>query len=292
MLKPKIFVTGAGGFLNSRMINRWKSDYDMIPMNRKKMNLNDYEGLRKYFDSIKPHIVIHGGAMSATQECEDNPDLAYKVNVTGTVNIARAAKASGAKLIFFSTEQVFNGNVDDGPYREDDTALPSTVYGKTKLEAERLLALETDQYWILRLSWMFGLPERLVPNNPNLLWNLLRAITTNTQISISNNEFRGITHVYDLIDNLQNILNLPFDTYHFGSQNHLSTYDTAVFMLEHMGLSKNRINEIVIKDELKHKNNKRDLTMSYEKIRSLGININTSQDSIRGALEQFRFIVK
>ncbi|SHH74399.1 dTDP-4-dehydrorhamnose reductase [Caloranaerobacter azorensis DSM 13643] len=289
MSKTKILITGAGGFLGSRIYREYKNKYDITALTAKDLDVTDYEAVSFVLEKVKPDIIFHGAAISATKACEDNPQLAYRVNVEGSVNIAKIARKIGAKMLFVSSEQVFNGNVNDGPYSEEDEAIPNTVYGQTKLEAERLLRQEIDELWILRLSWMFGLPERNVPNNPNLFWKIVCAVMSDKQIKIASNEYRGITYVYDLIDNLENIFELPYGTYHFGSENEQSTYDTAVFILERIGLSKEKIDRIVIRDEDKYKDKKRDLRMSYEKIKSFGININTSQQSIERALKEFDF---
>lgn len=292
MSKTKILITGAAGFLGSRVYKVYKNKYDITPLTTKDLDITDHEAISFMLEKVKPDIIFHGAAISATKACEDNPQLAYRVNVEASVNIAKIARKIGARMLFVSSEQVFNGNVNEGPYSEEDEAIPNTVYGQTKLEAEKLLRQEIDELWILRLNWMFGLPERNVPNNSNLFWKLIYAVVSDKPIKIASNEYRGITYVYDLIDNLENIFELPYGTYHFGSENEKSTYDTAVFMLEQMGVSKERIDKIVIRDEDKYKDKKRDLRMSYEKIKSFGININTSRQSIERALKEFDFKFK
>lgn len=289
LMKKKVILTGSGGFLSSRIYKSYENVYDITPLSRKELDITNHRAANKIIEDVKPDIIIHTAAISATQACEDNPELANKVNVDAAVNIARSAARIGAKMMFLSTEQIFNGNSNDGPYKESDEAIPSTVYGKTKLKVEELLKKEINELWILRLSWMFGLPEREVPNNPNLFWKVITAILTGTPIKISTNEYRGVTYVYDLIDNLQRIFTLPYDTYHFGSENEKSTYDTGVYILEQIGIEKDTIDKMIIRDEDKHKNQKRDLRMSYNKIKSQSIEIKTTQESIRRAIEEFNF---
>ncbi|MTI69154.1 MAG: NAD(P)-dependent oxidoreductase [Firmicutes bacterium] len=285
----KILLTGANGFLNSRIHKKYNEKHEIISLTRKDLDITDFKRAEKIIKNENPDIIIHGAAMSETKLCEDNPKLAYRVNVDSALNIGRISKEIKAKLIFLSSEQVFNGNENEGPYKEDDKAYPNTIYGKTKLEAENLLKKEGDDLVILRLSWMFGLPERNTTNNSNLFWRLLSNIIKNESIKVSDNEFRGITYVYDLIDNLEKIFNLESGIYHFGSDNDLSTYDISYLVLKEIGLTDKRIKKLLIKDTLKYKNKKRDLRMSYEKIKREGIYIKKSKESVKDALKEFNF---
>ncbi|RKD29017.1 SDR family oxidoreductase [Thermohalobacter berrensis] len=289
MGKEKLLLIGANGFISSRINKEYKTKFDIYPLTRKELDITNFKKAEEIIKEIKPDIIVHSAAISSTNACENNIELAYKVNVEASVNIAKIANETGAKVLFFSSEQVFNGNTNEGPYSEEDKALPNTVYGETKLKAEELMVKELNELWILRLSWMFGLPERMTSNNPNLFWKVINALILDKPISVAANEYRGITYVYDLINNLERIFNLPYGIYHFGSTNEKSTYETAVFMLKEMGISDKRIEKIIIKDEEKYKDKIRDLRLSYNKIKSFGININTSQDSIKRAMREFNF---
>lgn len=292
MRDKRILITGASGFLASRLLCKLDERYNVVGISRKNLNLLDHNEVLGAFNILKPDIVIHTAAMTATLDCENNPREAYKVNVDGSINLARAAKKNGASMLFLSSEQVFNGNPEEGPYSEEQVPVPSTVYGETKLKAEELLRDEIEKLWILRLSWLFGLPERNMPNGANLPMKLMDAVVSNKTVSIPNNEFRGITHAYDLIDNIEGVFKLPYDTYHFGSENDSSTYEIAVFIMEKLGFSKDMIDSIVIADNEKYKNKKRDLRMSYERIKACGIDVLTSKESIIRALGQYGLLKK
>lgn len=292
MRDKRVLITGSSGFLASRLVCRLNESYNVVGVSRKSLNLLDYSEVLGAFNMLKPDIVIHTAAMTATLDCENNPREAYKINVDGSLNLARAAKKNGSSMIFLSSEQVFNGNPEEGPYSEEHTPVPNTVYGQTKLKAEELLREEIEKLWILRLSWLFGFPERNMSNGENLPMKLMNAVISNKAVSICNNEFRGITHAYDLIDNIENIFELPYDTYHFGSENDSSTYEIAVFIMEKLGFSKDMIDSIVIADNEKYKNKKRDLRMSYDKIKACGIDVLTSKESIIRALGQYGLLKK
>ena len=170
-----IVVTGSTGFIAQRIDKEYSNKHNIVLLGRKDLNLLDFSEVKKVFISLKPDLIIHTAAMTSTQVCEDNPELSYEINVEASLNIGKIANEIESKLLFFSTEQVFNGNPEDGPYKETDNPIPNTVYGKTKLKAEQLLKQEIDRLWIIRLSWLFGLPERNLKTGTNLVWNVINA---------------------------------------------------------------------------------------------------------------------
>jgi dTDP-4-dehydrorhamnose reductase len=232
--------------------------------------------------------VLHTAALAATQDCEDNPEKAYDINVNGSIYIAEACRETEAKLFHFSTEQIFNGNKEKGPYNEDTVPCPSTVYGENKLEAENRIREILDNVWILRLTWLFGFPEKDSRVNPNILLNVLKALLKNEKTKFPANEYRGMTYVYDLISNFEKIFQIPWGTYHTGSENNLSTYDTACTVLNEMGLG-SRKDEIIEKDTEKYKENPRDLRISNSKLRDYGISFMTTEEGIKKAIKDFNF---
>ena len=106
--------------------------------------------------SRKPAVVIHTAAFTAVDECEQKPDLAFRVNGEGTRNIALACRKAGVPLVYISTDYVFDG-ANTEPYVEDDAPNPLSVYGKSKLQGEQQVRELLSHYWIVRTSWLFGL---------------------------------------------------------------------------------------------------------------------------------------
>ncbi|GAM70583.1 dTDP-4-dehydrorhamnose reductase [Vibrio ishigakensis] len=159
-MKKKILITGAKGFFGTRFINRYQNEFEIAGLDVQQLDITDKTAVDATFAELKPDYVIHAAAIAVTDFCNQHPDVAHKVNVQGAINVANACKASGSKLVFISTEQVFNGNPEAGPYTEQDTPVPDTVYGQNKLEAESELKSILEEMWILRFTWLFGLPER------------------------------------------------------------------------------------------------------------------------------------
>jgi dTDP-4-dehydrorhamnose reductase len=190
-------------------------------------------------------------------------------------------------MVFISSEQVFNGNTESGPFTENDTPIPNTVYGENKLEAEGLLKEIIPELWILRYTWLFGLPERNTNINPNILWNTIQIALKGEKTKITNNEYRGLTYVHELIDQYTKIFELPYGTYHVGSKNDLSRYDITCHILTELGLQ-DRINDLTIIDTEKYKDNKRDVRLDCTKLANMGVTFSESKDGITKCIEEFK----
>lgn len=282
----KILLTGAGGFLLSRVYNYYRYKYDILPLKRSDLDITDREKVHKCFMDFKPDYVIHGAAISSTEVCRDNKEKAYRVNTEGCANVAMAAMDAGAKLIYCSTEQIFNGNIESGPYDEETVPCPNTVYGKTKLEGEKRILQILDNAVILRLTWMFSLPERNMRVNKNILWNVVSGMLKDEAVSLPAHEYRGHTYVYDLVEHIPSILNLPAGIYHTGSMNDESTYDVGVHILKTMGFGE-RVDKLIIRDDEKYKECPRDIRIDSRKLGSYGIKFGSTMDGIERAIKDF-----
>ncbi|WP_392486229.1 SDR family oxidoreductase [Haloimpatiens sp. FM7315] len=284
----KILITGAAGFFGRRFVNFYKNKYEIIDLERKDLDITNEDKVIEKIRFYKPDYVLHTAAIADTKFCENNPLKAYKINVLGSINVAKATKEVNGKLIYLSSEQIFNGNLESGPYSEDTLANPNTVYGKNKLEAEGKIKDIIDEVWILRLTWLFGFPEKNAKVNPNIIMNVLNATLKNKKTKFPLNEYRGMTYVYDLIQNIEKIFNIPYGIYNTGSENNLSTYETSCVVLKELGLN-HRINEIIEKDEEKFKEIPRDLRINNEKLRDLNIIFMSTEEGIKKCIEDFHY---
>lgn len=287
----KILITGAGGFLASRFIKCYENQYEIIPVKRDDLDITNEGKVIETIKNVKPNYVLHTAAIADTGRCEENKELSYNVNVLGSINVAKGCSMAGAKMIQLSTEQVYNGNREEGPYSEEDTPVPNTNYGKHKLMAEKQIRQILDDVWILRLTWLFGFPERFGKVNANIIWNVLSAILKGKTVRMPANEYRGMTYVYDLINSFKNILNIPYGTYNTGSENNLSTYDTAELVVEEMGLDF-RIEDIIEKDEDRYRELPRDIRISNKKLKRLGVEFLTTEEAVKKCISEFHYSFK
>ena len=285
-MTKKILITGAKGFFGTRFINRYQGEFEILGLDVEQLDITDNQAVVATFADFQPDYVIHAAAIAVTDFCNKHPDVAHKVNVQGAINVAKACKEHGAKLVFISTEQVFNGNPEKGPYSELDQPVPDTVYGQNKLEAEKELASILEEMWVLRFTWLFGLPERNTTINPNVVWNTLQALVNGQVMQERRNEFRGLTYVHELIEQFPKIFTIPYGTYHTGAHNPASRYEIAEHILTELG-QQERLNELL---EAADAPKTRDVRLDTSKLADQGVVFTESKDAIAKCLKEFHFI--
>ena len=282
----KILLTGGNGFFCTRFAQRYQNTYEILSANTSMLDVTNEAQVNETIKNFNPDYVIHAAAKASTDFCNENPEIAYKINVTGAVNVAKACKKMHSKMIFISSEQVFNGNTNGGPYTEDITPCPDTVYGKNKLEAEGLLKEILDELWIVRFTWLFGMPERNCGMSPNILWGTLTDILKGKKIKATPNEYRGLTYVHEVIDQFPMIFEIPYGTYHIGSHNSLNRYNICSLIIKEIGLE-DKTDELLEKDLEKYKIHTRDIRLCTDKIRNYGLNFSESSDGIKKCIKEF-----
>ncbi|MFL0268452.1 SDR family oxidoreductase [Candidatus Clostridium radicumherbarum] len=282
----KILVTGASGFLASRFCEYYKSKYDITALKKSDLDIRDEKKVSEIFKSLRPQYVLHTAAIADTAKCEEDKAASYDINVTGSINIAKACNLVKTKMINLSTEQIFNGNIEAGPYSEKTEPIPNTTYGQHKLTAEKEIEKILEDKWILRLTWIFGVPERFRKVNPNILWNVVAASISGNKILVPSHEYRGMTYVYDLLKNIEKIMEIPYGTYHTGSENDLSTFDIAEVIVKKLGIS-HRLNEIIVKDDARYNKQQRDIRITNKKLKKLGIDFLNTEEAISLCIKEF-----
>jgi dTDP-4-dehydrorhamnose reductase len=283
-MMEKILITGAKGFFGTRFCKHYQGKYEIYGTDKDDTDITDEKAVSQLISQIKPAYIIHTAAVPVTNFCNENPQLAHKINVEGALNVAKAAKVAHAKMVLLSTEQIFNGNPEKGPYKETDVPQPDTVYGQNKVEAEAKLKEIIDELWVLRFTWLYGLPERRCSMNPNILWNAVQIALKGKPAQITDNEFRGYTYVYDVIDQFEKLFSLPYDTYHVGSRNDLSRYDITCHIFRELGLE-SRISDLLVKTHGAY----RDDRLDTGKIQSLGFHFDESADSLNKCIQEFYY---
>lgn len=157
-----MLVTGASGLLGNKIVELAKNDYTVIllhktkplHLNSLKLDIIDAIEVLNLFHKLKPDVVIHTASETNVDKCETEKEHAWKINVDGTRNIAVACGQVGAKLVYISTDYVFDG--EKGNYNEQDKPNPINYYGVTKLEGEKQVAQNCQKYFILRTSVLYG----------------------------------------------------------------------------------------------------------------------------------------
>lgn len=151
----KILLTGGRGMLG-RTICDELSDFDVVPTDLPEADITDENVIDAIIACHRPDAVIHCAAMTAVDRCEQDVDLAYRLNVRGSANVASACNRHGVRLIAISTDYVFDGE-GDSPYTEFDLATGGhTVYGRTKYAGEEAVRFLCPDHVICRVSWLYG----------------------------------------------------------------------------------------------------------------------------------------
>lgn len=188
----KVLVTGAMGQLGydvCRVLDERGIGYFGTDINN--CDITDPDAVSELFRREAPDAVIHCAAYTNVNGAEDNPELCFRVNETGTANIASECGKTGAKLIYISTDYVFPGT-GDGFYGVNDAPGPRNVYGKSKLAGEIAVRSLTDRYFIVRISWVFG------KNGNNFIKTMLRLAQTHDEVGVVCDQVGSPTYTADL----------------------------------------------------------------------------------------------
>ena len=250
-----ILVTGANGFVGKRIMEICK-DTVACPSLR---GLSEDAVVRIVAES-GADTVIHTAAISDIGTCEANPEASYMANVQLPLFLAEAAP--NVKLICFSSDQVYSGMDEEGPYTEDWVRAGNT-YARHKLEMEqRVLDIRPDAV-MLRAEWMYDYGWE----KPNYLMNVLNA---KEEIAFSSRQFRGITYVREVARNMEQVIRLPGGVYNFGSETDQSMYAITEGFLARLG------KDIRLTDAPPRHN----LWMNCEKARKLGVEFQNVEDAL------------
>lgn len=286
-MKRRILITGGSGFLGSRLAFFLRERYNLLLPTHSELNVSREEAVRKYLDEQRPDVVIHCAALSNTWYCEQHPDESHRVNVQGTVRIAKACKLIGAKLIFISSDQVYNGTAISGALKENVALQPINSYGQHKLEAEQRAQWNLPDSVGLRLTWMYDLPDSLMRLNSNIMVNLKKAASDNSSIKAAIHEYRGVTNVWEVVRNLEKALTLPGGIYNFGSANNLNSYELFMAFAKIMNLSEP--SKWILPDMERYKEQERNLTMDCNSTEIHGIRfLNSVEGAKEAILHPFR----
>lgn len=283
-MNTKILITGSSGFLGSRLAYYYRDKYELLLPTHDELNVSHEEAVKAFMEEHRPDVVIHCAALSNTGYCEQHREESHKVNVQGTVRIAKACKLTGAKLVFMSSDQVYNGTPLLGPLKEEDVLQPVNVYGQHKLECEQRAQWNLPDAVGLRLTWMYDLPTSSMKLNSNLLVNLQKAYAEGNPLKAATHEYRGVTNVWEVVKNIEKAIALQGGIYNFGSGNSLNSYELHLKAAELMVLKDPT--EWILANEERFCEEPRNLTMDCSMIEANGIYFNDSVEGIEEAIKQ------
>ena len=260
-----ILVTGANGFVGSKIMQMCK-DTVACPSLREVSE----EVVKRIVEESGADTIIHTAAISDIGMCQADPEASYIANVQIPIYLAKAAK--NAKLICFSSDQVYSGADEEGPYSED-MVKPNNIYAEHKLEMERRVLDIAPEAVMLRAEWMYDYYLK----KTNYFMNIINA---KESVCFSSGQYRGMTYVKEVAENMEKVIRLPGGVYNFGSETTKSMYEITIEFLDIIGK-----NIRVENAPARH-----NLWMNCEKAKKYGIEFSNVESGLKKCAEDYNLL--
>jgi len=270
----KILITGGSGLLGSAVSVYFKDYYDVVSTyvshkieingcRTSYLDITDAKATKDFIKKQKPDVIVHTSAIVSVDACEKNPEAAYKLHVEGTRNIVQACKGTNSKIIYISTDYVFDGK--KGMYKETDKAIPINYYGKTKLEGESLVDLKKDA--VIRTS-IFG--WNAVKEKKSFSTWIYDELSSGKTAEMFTDQVKSLILVNDLAAVLKEIIERDITgILNATSSDIVSKYEFALKLAYVFGFDKKLVRPIKNKDIPGYEKRPLDVSLDVSKARSL-----------------------
>lgn len=216
----KVVITGAKGQLGQELIKVLDNEHEVTGIDIDDLDITAADKVKDFISSIKPDLVIHCAAMTNVDKCEEDPDMAYKVNAFGTQNIAVACQKVNAEMVYVSTDFVFAGDKCE-PYIEFDETGPLSIYGRSKLAGENYVRNLLNRYYIVRTAWLYG-------EGHNFVRTMLRLAEEKEYLEVVDDQVGTPTYAKDLAIAISKLVGTGlYGTYHASNNGSCSWYEFA-----------------------------------------------------------------
>ncbi|HEY8490977.1 MAG TPA: dTDP-4-dehydrorhamnose reductase [Dehalococcoidia bacterium] len=224
----RILITGAAGQLGQEL-QRALAAETLAAFAREELDVADAAAVMEAVAGFAPEVVIHAAAYTDTAGCEADPEQAFRVNALGTRNVALACLESGARLVYVSTNEVFDGARGE-PYWEFDLPNPLNTYARSKLAGEAYVRDLVARSYIVRTAWIYGF------GGENFVTKILRAADSQGELRVVTDEVATPTWARDLAEALAALIRVPqYGVYHLTNAGGCSRYDWARHILARTG---------------------------------------------------------
>ena len=235
----RVFVTGVKGQLGHDVMDELAlRGIEGFGVDVEEMDITDRTACETVISQEKPDAVIHCAAYTAVDAAEDNADLCRRINGEGTRNVAQACKEADTKLMYISTDYVFDGQ-GTRPWEPDDERHPLNVYGQTKYEGELAVEELSDKYFIVRIAWVFGVAGK------NFIKTMLRLGKERGAVSVVDDQIGSPTYTYDLARLLVDMIQTDkYGRYHATNEGLCSWYEFAKEIFRQAGMDEVKVTPV------------------------------------------------
>ncbi|SHN11366.1 dTDP-4-dehydrorhamnose reductase [Halanaerobium congolense] len=218
----KVLVTGADGQLGYDVVKKLKKlNIEHIGVDKEDFDLTNEKETKEFILDYQPGVIVHCAAYTDVDQAEVEKELCYKVNVDGTRYVAEAAKELDAKMLYISTDYVFDGQGDE-PFEVTDQPNPINYYGETKFQGEQKVQKSLDKYFIIRTSWVFG------EHGDNFVKTMLRLGKERDEILVIADQYGSPTYTEDLSELIFEMIKTEkYGLYHATNEGFCSWYEFA-----------------------------------------------------------------
>lgn len=228
----KILITGANGQLGHDVVLELKRrGHTPVITDREEMDITDRKSVNEFMENVMPEAVIHCAAYTAVDKAEEDVAACRLINADGTRNIAEACARLNSKLMYISTDYIFDGE-GERPWEPDDkVTVPLNVYGQTKYEGEIAVRENVERFFIVRIAWVFGI------NGSNFIKTMLRLGRQNGAVKVVNDQIGSPTYTEDLAVLLCDMIETDkYGCYHATNEGFCSWYDFACEIFKAAGM--------------------------------------------------------
>lgn len=228
----KVLVTGVKGQLGHDVVRELeKRGMEAVGVDIEEMDITDAASVDRVIRAAAPDAVIHCAAYTAVDAAEENEAVCRKVNADGPRNIAQVCRELDIRMLYISTDYVFDGQ-GEHIWEPEDACAPKSVYGQTKYEGELAVQELLDKFFIVRIAWAFG------RNGNNFVKTMLRLAETHDTITVVNDQFGSPTYTYDLARLLVDMVQTEkYGVYHATNEGFCSWYDFACAIFREAGVN-------------------------------------------------------
>ena len=273
-----VLITGGNGQLGTelkKLLDEQGVNY--ISADAKEMDITDSATVDKFVAKVKPEVIYHCAAYTAVDKAEDEgKELNQLINVDGTANVAKAAEANNATIVYIITDFIFDGNKKT-EYKVDDVPNPQNEYGRAKYEGELEIQKYASKYYIIRTSWVYG------EFGANFVFTMQKLAKTHPKLTVVDDQYGRPTWTRDLAEFMTFIVEkkAEYGVYHFSNDNSCTWYEFATEILKDIDVEIAPVDSSAFPQKAKRPEHS---IMDLSKTKALAYQIPTWQDSLKNML--------